>query len=49
MRRKKIDKVKRNKDMLLIQLMLKATTRGISMDEALKEYEENKKKIGLAS
>lgn len=49
MRRKKINKEKRNKEMLMIQMMFSATVRGLSIEEAAKEFEETKKKLGLAS
>lgn len=49
MKRKKVDKVKRNKEMLMIQLMFSATSRGLSIEEVAKEFEETKKKLGLAS
>lgn len=47
MRRKKIDKVKRNKEMLMMQLALIASSRGIPARELEDKVREIKKKIGV--
>lgn len=47
MKRKKIDKVKRNKEMLMMQLALIASSRGIPAKELEDKVREIKKKIGV--